>query len=466
MRFPWVFRVLRVLLAIAVPSVAAGQTTFPPSATTWSSARYHGGSDFEFAERLAVDTAGNAYLLGRTFSGDLHPGIAPVATGGGRASATFVLKLDSQGLAVYAVTVGTGFSHLPLDIAVARDGAAHVLSKDGDRTHLVKIDPAGAQVYQLTFDAFGRDALAPKAVAADWTGDAVIAGVTRDNQFVARIDPRGNVVDIDVLAMPGEIRDLAVDEAGAAYVTGMTTSGAFPATPNALQSRYNAATCADVFPAAGGPARQFPCADAFLLKLAPWGEVVYATYFGGTGWDEATSVAVDAGGHALIAGVTRSADLPVARAAQAQCKSGFAPLTCGDAFVAKIDPLGASLVFSTYLGGVDAESINSVSFDDNGAAYVGGTVTGDGLPVLRAPQAAGGGGRTDGFVTALSASGTLLWSTYIGGSEDDRVVGVAVGNGVVHVGGETMSPSWAGDGVGFQGGRDLFSARVWDPGTR
>jgi hypothetical protein len=160
-----------------------------------------------------------------------------------------------------------------------------------------------------------------------------------------------------------------------------------------------------------------------------------------------------------VAGLTRSADLPTARAAQAQCKPGFAPLACGDAFVAKIDPSGASLMFATYLGGTDTEIVNGIAIDVTGATYVAGSITGGGLPIQRAPQSSSGG-RSDGFVAALGPLGNLMWSTYVGGSDDDRIVGIGAAAGTVYVGGETMSHGWALAGPAHHGARDLFSARM------
>jgi hypothetical protein len=460
------FRVLGVVLVVVAGvtgsfRLAAGQL----SDSAWRSAQYYGGSDFEFAERLTVDAAGNAYLLGRTFSNDMDAAVVPTAAGSGEpASATFVLKLGRDGQRLYAIPVGAGFGFLPLDIAVGADGAAHALARDGDTAHVIKVAADGSgRAYDVTFNALARDALRPVAIAVDDVGHTVIAGSTPVGVFVARLDARGAVYDVHVLPFAADVRDLAVDAVGDAYLTGAIASASLPATGTAVQPRYSEGACADVFPpSGGGPPRMSPCPDGFLVKLTRSGTVAYATYFGGSGWDEATAVAVDRTGAAVIAGLTRSSNLPTLRALQPQCKPGFAPLACGDAFVAKIDATGTSLIYSTYLGGTDTEGVSGISVDDTGSAFVGGSITGSGMPVLRAPQPASGGGQSDGYVTALAPTGDLLWSTYVGGAAEERIVGVGAAAGIVYFGGETTSPGWAVGGGPHHGARDLFSARVLD----
>jgi hypothetical protein len=454
-----------IITGIAVGALAAQSP--PAPAEIWQSATYHGGSDYEFAETFVVDPLGNGYLLGRTFSADMHGSVPVTPNGGLPGSATFVLKLTPQGVTEYATAVGTGFAFLPLDLAVGADGAAHALARAGDITHIVKLDAVtGALEYDVTFDGQARTALFPKTIAVTDAGHAVIAGWSPGGLFIARLDARGSVFALNVLPLNLDPRDIDVDSAGDVYVIGSMSFDGLPTTAGALQPRFSGGDCAALFPPMGGVARVSPCADAFLLKVTAGGTIAYATYFGGTGLDEGYRVAVDRTGAAVIAGLTRSFDLPTALAVQPQCKPGFAPLPCGDAFVAKIDPTGSALVFATYFGGTDTEFVNGLAIDDEGTVYVGGNLSGGGLPVYRAPQPVSAGGRTEGFAAAFGTAGDLRWSTYVGGPDDDRVVGIGAAAGLIQFGGETLSSAWATGGAPFRGARDLFSARLIDVSAR
>jgi len=142
---------------------------------------------------------------------------------------------------------------------------------------------------------------------------------------------------------------------------------------------------------------------------------------------------------AIISGETQSVDLPLVAAAKPQCNLGFM-VPCGDGYIAKLDPRGAALVFSTYVGA----RAGSLALDAAGTVYAAGATGGSGLPIDRAPQPDFGGGDSDGFAMAYSPMGQLLWSTYVGGSREDAVVGIGAARGVVYFGGVTARRSTAG----------------------
>lgn len=114
---------------------------------------------------------------------------------------------------------------------------------------------------------------------------------------------------------------------------------------------------------------------------------------------------------------------------------------CGDGYIAKLDPRGAALVFSTYVGARPG----SLALGAAGTVYAAGATGGSGLPIDRAPQPDFGGGVSDGFAMAYSPMGQLLWSTCVGGSREDAGVGIGVARGVVYFGGVTTSPDLAWD---------------------
>src|SRR5208283_5311379 len=167
----------------------------------------------------------------------------------------------------------------------------------------------------------------------------------------------------------------------------------------------------------------------FVMKYSPSGDVIYATYLGGSGRDDAHAIAVNSAGEAWIAGETVSPNFPTTANALSSTFHGeidLGPLQYGDAFVAELDPTGAKLLYSTYLGGSAADGAFGIAVDAAGAAYVvGGTQSAD-FPVTPGALQTTYTGKTgqppclcgNGFASKFSASGTLVYSTYLTGSAE------------------------------------------------
>lgn len=432
----WVFRVLGVVLAslTATLSIAEAQTA-------WRSLRYYGGADYEFASRLAVDAAGNSYVLGYTFSADMDAAIVPMSRASGEpASATFVYKVTPDGARAYAATIARGFGVVPIDLAVGADGSAHVLLRDGDVAHAIRLDAVGRETMHLTFDPRALLPLYPRAIAVDDVGNSVVAGSMASGVFVARIDARGSMFDLYRVPASADVRDVATDAAGDIYVAGTAFEGDLPTTAGTLQPQFKG------------------MADAFVLKVTRSGALAYATYIGGAGWDDGAAIAVDETGAVVVSGETRSSDFPLAAAARPQCTRTPA-LPCRDGFIARLDPAGTRLLFSTY-----ADTIASaLAVDGSGSVYAAAATERVGLATYRAPQPGFGGGNVDGLATAYSPAGQLLWSTYVGGAGDDAIVGIGAARGAVYFGGVTTSAELASGASPFHGARDLFVVRLLDP---
>jgi Calx-beta domain/Beta-propeller repeat len=306
---------------------------------------------------------------------------------------------------------------------------------------------------------------------------------------------------------------IAVDTAGNAYVTGSTISSNFPVSAVPLQPTRRGVT------------------DAFVTKLSPTGALVYSTFLGGSGDDSGNAIAVDpATGNAYVAGTTNSTNFPVVGPFQATLRGG------NDAFVAKLDPAGNALVYSTYLGSNVDDFGNGIAIDTTGNAYVTGetaaanfpnnaavtclnakssgsdafvvqvdpggatvgycrfiggtgidtgqaiaadpdtgtvwvvgTTTSTNLPVVSAAQTTLGG-RTDGFVGRLNGGGALVYLTYLGGSDDDAALAVAVDSAFnAYVTGVTGSVNFPISALPLQplliGGDDAFVSKLNPAGT-
>ena len=261
-----------------------------------------------------------------------------------------------------------------------------------------------------------------------------VLGAYDTNQTLV-IDP---VLEYSTL-LGGFARDrataIAVDSAGNAYVTGFAASPDFPVTPDAFQTTL----------ATSQPPR-FQSSNAFVTKLNPQGsDLVYSTYLGGSRNDGANGIAIDSAGNAYITGLTSSPDFPTTRGVfQRILRSNV------NAFVAKINPEGSALLYSTYLGGSGQDFARAIAVDGLGNAYVTGGTDSLDFPTREAFQNTYQGGFCDftpcnnAFVTKLNPGASdLVYSTYLGGSDSDDGFGIAVdGAGNAYVTGQAMSPNF------------------------
>jgi uncharacterized repeat protein (TIGR01451 family) len=177
--------------------------------------------------------------------------------------------------------------------------------------------------------------------------------------------------------------------------------------------------------------------DVFVAKLNPAGsQLAYLKTLAGSESDSAAGIAVGQDGSAYIAGTTSSPDFPVVNAFQ-QTLVGTT-----DAYVAKLDPAGSALTYSTFLGGSSADEGLGIAVDASGSAYVTGDTFSSDFPLSHAAQSTRGDSSTnDAFVTKFAPDGgSLVYSTYVGGSSSDSAAGIAVApDGSAYITGGTLS---------------------------
>lgn len=153
--------------------------------------------------------------------------------------------------------------------------------------------------------------------------------------------------------------------------------------------------------------------------------IASSTFLGSTLFDEATAVVLDATGAAILCGTTNAATFPVTSGSYDTSFGG----TFSDAFVAKLSPTGA-LVFATFLGGSGTDAANAIALGPDGRIHVAGRTQSANFPTSSGAYDATPSGGIDAFCAALAADGkTLAYGTYLGGSADDEVTGLAVGSG-------------------------------------
>ena len=378
-----------------------------------------GGSGLNQGLGVALDTNDNVYVTGVTTSGDF-PTVNPFQTNKLGSHSAYVVKFDTNGAVVYSTFLGGGVLNDQTTTSTSGQGIA--VDGNGD---------AFVTGYTTATNFPVKNALQSKKAALSYSGR---------NAFVTELNPAGNGL-IYSTYLGGTNSDtatgIALDTNGDAIITGYTTSTNFP-TVHAAQPVY------------GGNG------DAFVAKLSADGSsLVYSTFLGGSSYENndlstgaATpigAVAVDFDGNAYVTGQTYSTNFPVMNAFQPTNATAYYGSYYA-AFVTKLDPSG-NLVFSTYFGGKYGDTGRAIGIDFQGNVYFAGNSAFGDLPTTNAFQASFGGrgpGSTigDGFVAALDATGTnLIYCTYLGGSGDDQVNGIAVRpeDGAVAVTGFTES---------------------------
>jgi len=372
---------------------ASDAVTANPAPLVFST--YFGGSSTDVASAVAVDAGGNTYITGWTASADLPVKNAFQPQSGGGVDA-FVAKFDPTGALVYCTYLGGAADDRAFGIAVDAAGAVYLTGWTSSTDF-----PTAGNPYQRTL-AGGLDA------------------------FVAKIGASGESLIFSTL-LGGDSSDqgraIALDASGNAFIAGQTASSNFP-TLAPLQTGLN------------GPQ------DAFVAEVDGYGALLFSTYLGGSGTDTAAAIAVGGDDCLYLTGATDSLDFPTHNALQ-PANAGYQ-----DAFVTKLSPNGAAIVFSTYLGGsggsVDSpESGLAIDVDAAGNAYVAGVTGSRNFPTRNAFQPALAGWE-DAFVAKVDATGAVLdYSTYLGGSSLDYGVALRVdSSGAACVAGYSTSPDF------------------------
>jgi hypothetical protein len=422
------------------------------------------GTSLTAAAGIAVDASGDAYITGNTQSakfpttkGAFLESGAFIKTDGDGA---FVTKFNAAGTALVYSTFFAGVA--ATGIAVDSAGNAYVTGwayatdfatknpfqaapGGGNDAFVTKLNAAGSKLIYSTYLGGSGDDVA-NGIAVDSSGDAFIAGNTYSANFpttpgslqpvkgagpgfVAELNPTGSALVYSTFVGGADstyVNGIAVDGSGNAYVTG---DSAGIATAGALQS--------------GSPG------GAFVAKLNTTGSaLVYAAQIGGT-WGY--HIAVDRSGNAYVTGLAQGDLSPTPGGFQTTAP----PVLNWDAFVTELNAAGTALVYSTYLGGSGHNNDypnhigGGIAVDSSGNIYVTGTTWGtsnttDEFPTKNAFQPTYGGGQFDTFVAKIDPSqvgdASLVYSTYLGGSDQDASYGIAVdGSGNAYVTGFTYS---------------------------
>ncbi len=373
-------------------------------------ATYLGGSQYDEGGGIAVDGDGNAYVTGYTGSDDFPTTAGAFDTSSSISGDAFVTKLNSAGTGLdYSTFMGGGNVDRGNGIAVDSSGFAYVIGytstndfpttedafdttvNGGLDAFVAKLSADGSALVYSTFLG-GSDYDLGNAIAVDSGGYAYVAGNSPSSNFpvtagafdttynggfgdvfVTKLSPDGS--DIVYSTFLGGIEReygtaIAVDSGGAAYVSGRAGSASFPTTPGAFDTTHEGGTC-----------DTGPCNDVFVTKLNAAGSALeYSTFLGGTGDDFGTGIALDSSGSAFVTGYTLSSDFPTTPFAYDATYNGGE-----DVFIARLNPSGTGLIYSTYFGGSSSFPIggdygSAIAVDEGGSVYVAGQTFGSDFP--------------------------------------------------------------------------------------
>lgn len=426
------------------------------------SSSWWGGKSPDEAAAIARDEAGNIYVAGTTQSDELKE------SGGGFAlrpakpvfpGDVFVQKMSPDGGLVWRSILGGSFTDRAAAIAIDKAGAVYLAgttysldfpvspstfrkSSGNPRAmaadaFLVKIAPDGSRLVYSTYYGGAESDLA-NALAVDDQGQAVVAGETYSDDlpvtpgvltgkhcsglgydgFVAKFNAEGTgLVYGTYLCGSGHDhpRAVALDLHGAVYVSGETASRDFPVTKGAFRETLTSTNF-----------------DIFAVKLSPDGKALeWGTFYGGNETERLGAMAVDSAGRILVAGETRSSDLPGAP---------MLPAGMQDAFFARIAADGKSVDWVKLFGGTREDHVAAITPSPGGGAWVAGWT--------RSPEWPGEPfGSEDGFLAYFPPPGEdPPQYTRIGGRARDRVTAMALGDAVLAVAGSTEAAEWIGDG--------------------
>jgi len=381
-----------------------------------------GGNGSDRAAGIAVDSAGNVYLTGDTLSTNfpVTPGAIQTAKAPFNFDA-FVTKMNATGTAlIYSTYFGGANRDSGTDIAVDAAGNAYITGLT-DSSDL----PTTPGAFRTT------------PVLTDET-----------TAYVTKLNASGTALVYSTYLAPLLGVGIAVDSAGNAYLAGQANAD-YPTTPGAFQTT-----------SAGS-------SEAFVTKMNSTGTaLVYSTFLGGSGFDAASEIAIDAAGNAYVTGQAQ-AGFPVTPGAFQTSFHGGA----NDAFVTKLNATGTALIYSTFLGGSGSDTGSGIAINAAGNAYVTGSTDSSNFPTTPGAFQTVNGAGLDVFVTELSPAGnSLAYSTYLGGDSIDFATKIEVdtaGNAsVTGLTGSSNFPTTA-DAIqsSYGGNNDAFVTTLNGTGT-
>jgi len=357
-------------------------------------------------------------------------GLLEIETGAG--------TLRQGGLFTYQMVAGKR-QQVECSFALREDGAVGFAIGAYDRTKPLVIDPLVYATY-----LGGSDYDRGEGIAVDADRNVYVCGIAESTAFptttgaydtthnggfgdlfVTKVKAGGSTLVYSTFIGGNDndhAKSIAINASGDVYVTGYTSSNDFPVTVTGFDTTLGFNT------------------DAFVLKLGSTGNtLLYSTYLGGSDYDAGWGVAVDSGGIAYVVGSTRSSGFPTTADAYDRSHNQGR-----DIFVTKMNPTGSALLYSTFIGGGSDDYGNAIAVDGSGNAYITGMTASTNYPTTSTAYDKSSNGDWDLCLTKLAADGgSLVYSTYIGGSKAEDAQSIAVdAKGAAYLTGRTLSSDY------------------------
>lgn len=328
---------------------------------------YLGGNSDDEIEAMAVDSAGNIYVSGYTVSPDFQTKNAYNSTyAGNAASDGFVAKYNPSGVLQFSTYFGGASYDDATNLGVDSAGNVYI----GGST--LSVDFPTLNAWNATHSA-GNDA------------------------FLAKLDTNGNLLFSTFVggSLNEQFNALVVTPQGV-FACGQTDSSDFPVSGDAFNSTSSGAT------------------DVMITKFNSTGYLTYSSYLGGSFYDSCFNIKADVSGNYYVVGQTGSTNFPTTSDAFNTSFNGGS----GDVFYSKFSSTN-TLMYSTYYGSIGWDKVTGLALDFNNNVYISGTTTNDSLPLMQ-PLSTYNGGIYDGFIAKFNSTGSLIFSTYFGGSDIDQ----------------------------------------------
>ena len=339
------------------------------------------------ANDIATDSQGNIYVTGTTSNAAYTTTNGTYTTKNNTTTASndaYIAKYSSNGTLIFSTVIGGTGSETGNGISVDKNGNIYIIGQTTS-TDL----PVTSNAYQTTLN--GNTDSYIIELSADGTKLLYCTYLGGSGSY-----PGGN-------AETGN--KIKVDSNGNIYVIGQTKATDFPTNTTAFEPNGNSIYM-----------------KCFVAKFDSNWNKVYSSYLAGNGGDYPYQLVIDNNGNAWIVGKTTSSDFPVtSNAYQKSAASQYS-----EAFLCEISADGSQLLYSTYFGGSSNEYGYAIASDSNGNIYILGQTTSTNLPVTSNAYQTTRNGNADAFVAKFDSTGSLLYSTYFGGSGVDNPRGIAV----------------------------------------